>query len=308
MIELFHFTRKGLVAPILTHGLYPSARFHDLGLEMRRNVVYCWLSPDDDRMGYRENPDDECLKALVEPDRCLVADMDLATLAYQYLRGVGGKDRDPDRARQYAQQYWSTAVPAALYRPGLFAAPEVLVKGPIAADQLTLVSPVAGAPFSEGQQIEITALRSDGTPYRWWAARVEKVTADCVVTYTPAGGNVHQPNGDWRTAVAVRAFYWTDRHYNLSECYAANAEGSSLYVHIASPPAFGDGGIRYHDCELDVSKFPGKPAEVLDEDEFAEAAQRYGYSPAFQATCRNAVQEALRLVDQWIWPYREVAK
>lgn len=305
MIELFHFAQEERVAPILTHGLYPSARFHDLGLEMRRNVVCCWLSPGDDRMGYAENPAYECLKAQVEPERCLVADMDLATLAYQHLRGVGGKERDLDLARQYAEQYRSTAVPAAHYRPGLFSAPEVLVKGPIAAGQLALAAPLADPPFAEGQLVQITALRYDGTPYRWWEARVERVTSTCVVAYAPAGSVVHHPGGaDWHSPGAVRSFYWTDRPYNLNEIYQRDRETSGLYVHIASPPQYVAGGIRYHDYELDVNQYVGQAAEVLDEDEFVEAARHYGYSPEFQADCRTAVEEALRLVDTWIWPYR----
>ncbi|MDF2630057.1 MAG: hypothetical protein K0R39_3888 [Symbiobacteriaceae bacterium] len=303
MLELYHFTPQSAVASILIHGLFPSGRFHDLGLQMRRNVVYCWLSPDDDRMGYGENAGYECLRVLVEPERCLVADMDLATVAYQHMRGVGAKDRDPEQARQYAERYHATAVPAAQYRPGLFTAPEVLVSGPVRASQLAPVTDSA-LPLAEGQQVQITARRFDGTPYRWWEARVEKVTSDCVVTYVPAGGLLHQPGGDWQSPVSVRTFYWADRHYNLCECYAASDEGSSLYVHIASPPQFATGVIDYRDFELDVSKFVGKPAVVLDEDEFEAAAVKYGYSQAFQADCRSAVAEALSLVDRWIWTYR----
>lgn len=304
MIELFHYTQKGLVAPILTHGLFPSARFHDLGLEMRRNVIYCWLTPEDDRMGYRENPDYVCLKAQVEPDRCLVADMDLATLAYQHLRGVGGKERDPEKARAFAEQYQATAVPVSQYRPRIFAAPEVLVKGAVPADRLSLAA-APDLPLSQGELVRITARRADGTPYRWWEARVEKVTPNCVVTYAPAGCVVHHPGAaDWQSTGAVRTFYWTDRPYNLNEIYQRDRETSGLYVHIASPAQFVAGGISYHDYELDVNQHVGQAAQVLDEDEFAEAACKYGYSPEFQAECRAAVQEALRLVDTWIWPYR----
>lgn len=303
MIELFHFTRKDLLAPILTHGLFPSAKFHDLGLEMRRNVLYCWLSPDDDRMGYRENPEYECLKALVEPERCLVADMDLATLAYQYMRGAGGKDRDLDQARHYADVYRSTAVPVDLYQPGLFGAPEVLVKGPVSADQLTATLN-AGLPVTEGQVIQIKALRYDGTPYRWWEARVERVTSDCIVTYAPVGCVLHQPNGSWQSSVAVRGFYWTDRPYNLLEYYSATKEKSGLYANVASPAQLVPGGIQYCDYELDVDRRVGQAAKVLDEEEFEEAAIKYGYSPEFKADCRRVSEEVLRLVDAWIWPFR----
>ncbi|MGH2459161.1 MAG: hypothetical protein ACRDIY_09870 [Chloroflexota bacterium] len=37
----------------------------------------------------------------------------------------------------------------------------------------------------------------------------------------------------------------------------------------------------------------------MDEDEFAEAAVRYGYSAVFQAACRRAVDEAIDVVLAW---------
>jgi protein associated with RNAse G/E len=262
-------------------------------------------------MGYAGDPEYECLEALVEAERCLVADMELATLAYQHMRGVGGKVQDSEQARQYALQYEETAVPVERYRPGIFAAPEVLVKGPISASQLTLASsfpeaPDSRVPFSVGELLQVTASRYDGTPYRWWEAQVERVTPGCVVTFASAGGLVNQPDGGWRSPVSVRTFYWTDRLFNLSEVYATDTGRSGLYVHIASTPRFGEGGLRYHDHELDVVQYAGETARVVDEDEFAEAVKRYGYSTELQANCRQAVAEALQLVDRWIWPGRKV--
>ncbi len=157
-------------------------------------------------------------------------------------------------------------------------------------------------PFVPGERIRVTAMRYDGTPYRWWDATVEAVTPDCVVTFSPAGGTVYQPDGNWLARVSVRTYYWSDRMYNLGEFLAPERERSGLYVHIASTPTFSPGEIRYHDYELDVLKYVGQPAKVVDEEEFQQAGERYGYSPEFQATCRKAVDEALHLVEAWVWP------
>jgi hypothetical protein len=35
----------------------------------------------------------------------------------------------------------------------------------------------------------------------------------------------------------------------------------------------------------------------MDEDEFTEAAQIYGYTPEFQAWCHDAVREALAIAN-----------
>ena len=152
-----------------------------------------------------------------------------------------------------------------------------------------------------GDHIQITARRADGTPYRWWEAVVEEVSSEYVVTRAAPGQWVHQPDGGWPGRFHVRTWFWPARDYNLSEVYHPDWTREELYVHIASPPEFIPGGLRYHDRELDVVKKPGAVPEVADEDEFAAAAQRYGYSAAFQAACRAAVAEALALVERWQW-------
>lgn len=151
-----------------------------------------------------------------------------------------------------------------------------------------------------GEQITVTAMRADGTPYRWCAATVLSVTPDEVVVYTPPGTWMHEPGGKgWPFKLGGYSYYWKDRPYNLSECYTEAGEFALLYIHIASPPGISAGEIRYHDYELDVIRRPGEQPQVLDEDEFAAAIVTYGYTPAFQESCREAVAEALDLIERW---------
>ena len=156
--------------------------------------------------------------------------------------------------------------------------------------------------------MRVTALRADRTPYRWWDALVEAASADHVVTYAPPGHRVHQADGTgWASRCHIRAHYWTDRWNNLLEVYEPDGQPLELYVHIASPARLGAEGIVFEDYELDVVMPFGQPAEVVDEDDFAAAIPRYGYTAAFQARCRAAVEEALRLVADWTWsPLRPV--
>jgi len=44
---------------------------------------------------------------------------------------------------------------------------------------------------------------------------------------------------------------------------------------------------------------PGRPALIVDEDEFLEACRTYGYSPSFQAGVRAAAEEGLRVAEAW---------
>jgi predicted RNA-binding protein associated with RNAse of E/G family len=94
--------------------------------------------------------------------------------------------------------------------------------------------------------------------------------------------------------------FWIDRLYNLTEEYTGQGEPKRLDLDIAST-CWADGAITYRDHELDVFKAPDQPAEVRDEDEFADAIVQYGYTPEFQAACRSALQEAVQVADSWSW-------
>jgi hypothetical protein len=58
--------------------------------------------------------------------------------------------------------------------------------------------------------------------------------------------------------------------------------------------------IRYVDYELDVSRRPSGRAVIVDEEEFLEAAEVFGYSAEFRRACTEAAQEAVRLAEGWV--------
>lgn len=49
MITLYHYTNKNNVDRILLEGLIPLSRYANF-TDLRRDVIYCWLSPDDQKI------------------------------------------------------------------------------------------------------------------------------------------------------------------------------------------------------------------------------------------------------------------
>lgn len=150
-----------------------------------------------------------------------------------------------------------------------------------------------------GDSITVTALKSDGEPYRWWRAIVESVCESRMVTLTRIGDPVHGPGGGWTQRHHIRTFYWLNRPYNLMEVYEPDGRLKQIYIHIASAPIFYGHHLTYTDHELDVVRRHGQPVRVVDQDEFMAAAHRFGYSHEFQAACRKAVSEALTVCSRW---------
>jgi len=131
-VSLIHSVRRSRLAEVLRTGLKAGSEFADLGLEMRRGVVYCWLRKEDDKMSSGgQRADYIYVEVTVDEEHCTVADMEWSSLALMYLQGQGGKPRNLEASRLLGELYRITAVPLAEYRSGVFWTPEVLVKGDV---------------------------------------------------------------------------------------------------------------------------------------------------------------------------------
>ncbi|MBI5825659.1 MAG: DUF402 domain-containing protein [Chloroflexi bacterium] len=151
-----------------------------------------------------------------------------------------------------------------------------------------------------GDLVQVHACKTDGTIYRSWQATIESVTTDSIVTIAPAGSSVFNIKGeDYPIRHHYRAYYWFDKFYNLLEIFETSGELIHIYINIASPPELKNGIMSFKDHELDVSKYFPKPAELVDEDEFAEAIVKYQYSQEFQDKMYKAANEALELANHW---------
>ena len=151
-----------------------------------------------------------------------------------------------------------------------------------------------------GDTIHVRACKTDGTVYRSWHTTIESVDADSIVTISPAGSSVFNIKGEeYPIHHHYRSYYWFDKFYNLLEIFEPSGELFHIYINVASPPEFENGIMSFKDHELDVSRYPPIAAELIDEDEFAEAAVKYQYSKEFQEKMYLAAEEAIELAIHW---------
>lgn len=154
--------------------------------------------------------------------------------------------------------------------------------------------------YKPGDVIKAHACKADGTVYRSWQAIIESVAAGLIVTVAPAGSSVFNIKGeDYPIAHHYRAYYWLEKYYNLLEIFETDGKLVHIYLNIASPPEFKNGVMSFNDHELDISRVLPNPARLVDEDEFAEAALKYGYSLQFQEKMYAVANEALELANTW---------
>lgn len=149
-----------------------------------------------------------------------------------------------------------------------------------------------------GDVIWVRAHKADGVCYQWWQGTVAALDDQHVVVLTPRGTQVHHIDKvAQHTDFNDHATYRFDKPYTFIKGYDAAGHLVELYLDICSPPRVVGDEVHYVDYELDVAREMPAPAYVMDEDEFAEAAQTYGYTPEFQAWCYSAVREALAVAN-----------
>lgn len=151
-----------------------------------------------------------------------------------------------------------------------------------------------------GEEIVVRSFKADSRCYRWWQSCVAASSESEIVTSSPPGSITWHEKGEWRSRYSIRTTYWFDKPYNLLEVKDSEGQLVEIYVNIGSPALLKDGEIHFRDYELDVVRFPGEKAKVVDEDEFAAAAKLYAYTERFQAFCYESASEALRLADSWV--------
>ena len=136
-VHLLHSVPRAKLPDVLRQGLKASSRFDDLGLALRRGVVYCWLSAEHDKMWGRD-PAYVYVEVSVDPARCRVADMEFSSMALMYREGQGDKPKNRRAADLLARLYEETSIALDEYSDGMFWTPEVLVRGDISLDHIAV--------------------------------------------------------------------------------------------------------------------------------------------------------------------------
>lgn len=155
-----------------------------------------------------------------------------------------------------------------------------------------------------GDLIWVRVFKSDGSTHRWWQAIVESVSADCLVTYIRAGNEIFLNPERFKKSIHVqkhdiRSYYWPGRRYDMLEVYWPDGRLYELYADITGPIELIDGEVHFVDHELDVQMFAGQEPIIIDQDEFAEAAEQYGYTAEFVRESYALAEELLVVMAGW---------
>ena len=147
-------------------------------------------------------------------------------------------------------------------------------------------------------------LKYDGREHRRWPARIAKTVGPLIVLDAVFDEEIeHDLLGKVSSGTISTEYYWLDRWYNVFRFSNSDRVLQKFYCNINVPPQFDGRVLSYVDLDIDVLVEPDLTYRILDEDDFEQNAQRYGYPEEVQENARRALAEVIGLIESKSFPF-----
>ncbi len=98
-------------------------------------------------------------------------------------------------------------------------------------------------------------------------------------------------------------YYWLDRWYNVFRFLEADGTTKLFYCNVNLPPTITSSVLTYIDLDIDILVRPDGSYQVLDLEEFAANAARYGYSEQVKTAAQAAVNKLASMIEARQFPF-----
>ena len=145
--------------------------------------------------------------------------------------------------------------------------------------------------------IMVRVLKYDGTEYRRWAATIARHEGSMIVLDAEFESDVqHHLLGDIPRGTRTVEYYWLDRWYNVFQFLETDGTTKLYYCNINMPPTISSSILSYIDLDLDILVRPDFSYQILDLEEFAANAARYGYPEHVKRRAHEAVDKLIAMI------------
>jgi protein associated with RNAse G/E len=163
---------------------------------------------------------------------------------------------------------------------------------------MTKIATLAAAP------ITVRVLKYDGTEYRRWNATMARHEGGLVVLDAEFEKDVqHELLGEIARGTRTIEYYWLDRWYNVFRFLEADGTTKLFYCNVNMPPTITSSVLTYIDLDIDILVRPDGSYQVLDLEEFAANAARYGYSEQVKTQAHAAVNKLASMIKGRQFPF-----
>jgi protein associated with RNAse G/E len=152
--------------------------------------------------------------------------------------------------------------------------------------------------------ITVHVLKYDRTEYRRWAATIARQEDPMIVLDAAFEYDVqHRLLGDIPRGTRTVEYYWLDRWYNVFRFLEANGTTKLFYCNVNMPPTISSSSLTYIDLDIDILVRPDFSYQILDLEEFAANAARYGYPEQVKTRSHEAVDELIAMIKARQFPF-----
>ncbi len=145
--------------------------------------------------------------------------------------------------------------------------------------------------------VTVSVLKYDGTEYRRWTGTMVQQEGQLIVLAAAFEFDVdHDLLGQISRGTRTIEYYWLDRWYNIFRFLETDGATRLYYCNVSTPPTMHGSVLSYIDLDIDILVQPDFSCQVLDLEEFATNATRYGYSDETKAHARAAADELISMI------------
>jgi hypothetical protein len=98
-------------------------------------------------------------------------------------------------------------------------------------------------------------------------------------------------------------YYWWNRWFSVFRFIEPTGELRIYYCNVNVPPEFDGHEMSFIDLDIDIVVAPDMTFRIVDEDEFAENALRFGYPEEFSVRINTAIHELTEMIEQRQFPF-----
>lgn len=157
------------------------------------------------------------------------------------------------------------------------------------------------------QPITVRACKYDGAEHRRWPATILRQEGPLLVLDARFDEEIeHDLLGTIALGTTSIEYYWLDRWYNVFRFSDPRGTLRNYYCNVNVPPSFDGELLSYVDLDMDILVQPDFTYTVLDREEFAQNAARYGYASEVMDNAERALEELISLIEARAFPFTGV--
>jgi hypothetical protein len=144
----------------------------------------------------------------------------------------------------------------------------------------------------------------DGELVAYWDAELLRRRSKLVIWHAPPLTSIIYPRRGFSTSLRRHelGWVWLDRRYAVSVELSETGDLERAICRVCQPPVFNGAVVAIVELSLRLIVTPG-PHVTVEDDEFQEAANDYGYDPLLRAQAWSAVEEARGLLTSGSGPF-----